>query len=62
MFKKYISIVPALFLVGCSWSSAPSDFSGMYRAHVTKQLDSVHQVAEDIGIGKKYMIDGSTKF
>ncbi len=35
---------------------------GMYQSQIGSQVDSVHEIAQDLGIGKKYMIDGSMKF
>ena len=34
----------------------------MYQSQIGAQVDWVHEIAQDLGMGKQYMIDGSMKF
>lgn len=40
-------------------TSSPTDFAGMYKAHVTSQVASLNTLAKDFGYMDSYALDGS---
>lgn len=57
MSKKYAIFLLLPLLTSCSLGT--KNFDDLYSAHMKSQVQNVQTLAEAIGIGKKYAIDGS---
>lgn len=61
MIKKYLPLFLIPLVSSCSLLGGARDFDGMYKAHMRAQVESLRDVAETLGIGRKMTVDGSTK-
>jgi hypothetical protein len=61
MYKK-LSLALLPFLASCSlMGSAPTDFTSMYKAHVSEKVTTIREFAHDMGYMESYQIDGMIK-